>query len=106
VTEMPEGMNLESELIAAFGRVIHQDHPNPGRTNCPAGAALRDLALQPERFQSTATLAHIRRCAPCLDELKRLRASIHNNNEGWCSLSMRKGKPGLTTCKIRSESRP
>jgi len=79
MTEMSEEMDLEEELIGAFGRVVHQDHPNPGRTNCPAGAALRDLALQPEKFGSTATLAHIRRCAPCLGELKRLRAKMLNN---------------------------
>jgi hypothetical protein len=76
---MSEEMKLEKELIGAFDRVVHQDHPNPGRTNCPAGTTLRDLALLPEKFGSTATLAHIRRCAPCLGELKRLRASIHNN---------------------------
>jgi len=75
---MSEEMDFEKELVDAFDRVVHQDHPNPCRANCPAGTTLRDLALQPQKFGSTATLAHIRRCAPCLDELKRLRASIHN----------------------------
>lgn len=72
-------MNFENELIDAFDRVVHQDHPNPGRANCPGGTVLRELASQPERFRSASTLGHIRHCAPCLDELKRLRASIHNN---------------------------
>jgi hypothetical protein len=80
VAEVSAKIDLEKELIDALDRVVHQDLPNPGRTNCPGGTVLRDLALQPETFRSAATVAHIGRCAPCLDELKRLRASIHNHN--------------------------
>lgn len=76
---MHEEGNVEKQLIDAFNRVVHQDHPNPNRVNCPGIAALRELASQPEQFRSTSILAHITHCAPCLDDLKRLRASIQNN---------------------------
>jgi len=76
---MHEEGNVEKQLIDAFDRVVHQDHHNPNRVNCPAIAALRELASQPEQLRSVSILAHITLCAPCLDELKELRASIQNN---------------------------
>jgi hypothetical protein len=76
---MREETNIETQLIDAFNRVAHQDHPNPNRVNCPGIAALRELASQPEQLRSASILAHIGHCAPCVDELKGLRASILNN---------------------------
>ena len=66
-------MNLENELFDAFDRVVHQDYPNLRRINCPEPSALRKLAAEPEAVHSASTLAHIRHCAPCFDELKELR---------------------------------
>jgi hypothetical protein len=63
-------MNLEKELFDAFDRVVHQDYPNPRRINCPGYPALRKLAAEPEAVYFPSTLAHIRQCAPCFDELR------------------------------------
>jgi len=79
IPKMREELSLEKQLIDAFDRVVHQDHANPGRANCPGGEALRTLAFEPEGSRSASILAHITHCAPCLDELKELRASIQNN---------------------------
>jgi len=76
---MHEEGKVEKQLIDAFNRVVRRDHPNPSRTHCPGVAALRELACQPEELPSASILAHIGHCAPCLDELKGLRASIQNN---------------------------
>ena len=66
-------MNLEEELFDAFDRVVHQDHPNPHRINCPGTSALQKLAIEPVASRSSSVLAHIRQCAPCFDELRELR---------------------------------
>jgi len=66
-------MNLENELFDAFDTVVHQDYPNPQRINCPGHSILRKLAAEPEAAHSASTLAHIRQCAPCFEELKELR---------------------------------
>jgi hypothetical protein len=66
-------MNLEIQLLHAFDRVVHQDYPNPQRINCPGPSALRKLATEPEAIHSASTLAHLRQCAPCFDELRELR---------------------------------
>jgi hypothetical protein len=66
-------MNLEEELLEAFDRVVHQDHPNPHRIDCPSTSALQQLAGELAAAQSASVLAHIRQCAPCFDELKELR---------------------------------
>lgn len=76
---MREEVNLEKELIDAFDRVAHQDYANPSRANCPGIGALRELAFQPEQARSVSILGHFGHCAPCLDELKRLRASVRDN---------------------------
>jgi hypothetical protein len=65
-------MNLEKELFDMFDRVVHQDYPNPKRINCPGSPALAKLAAEPT-LHSASILAHIRQCAPCFDELRKLR---------------------------------
>ena len=63
------------DLIAAFGRRVHEEHPNPKRVGCPGWPALSRLATQPEALGTDSILDHVRRCAACLDELKNLRMS-------------------------------
>lgn len=65
-------MHLEKELWDAFDRVMHQDHPNPHRINCPGTSTLQRLAIEPIAVQSPSVLAHVRQCAPCFDELREL----------------------------------
>jgi len=67
------GMDSEKELIDAFDRFVHKEFPNPQRIDCPPKDVLLALAQQSESTQLTATLAHIRQCAPCFDELRELR---------------------------------
>jgi hypothetical protein len=66
-------MHSEKELLDAFDRVVHEDFPNPQRIACPGREFLLKLAQQPADTQLAHLLAHIRRCAPCFDELKELR---------------------------------
>jgi len=66
-------MDLEIELFDAFDRVVHEDHPNPERVNCPEHSALQKLAAEPEAVRSSSIFVHIRQCAPCFDELRELR---------------------------------
>ena len=75
---MMEPMNLENELLDAFDRVVHQDYPNPQRVNCPGRFALQKLAAEPDAVPAS-TLAHISQCAPCFDELKKLRRQTHRH---------------------------
>ena len=84
---MHEEGNVEKQLIDAFNRVVHRDYPNPSRTHCPGIASLRKLASQPEQFRAVSILAHITHCAPCLDELEELRASIQSNRS-YCPVSI------------------
>ena len=63
------------DLIAAFGRRVQEEHPNPERIGCPGRPALTRLATQPRGSESGAILDHIRECASCLDELRDLRRS-------------------------------
>ncbi|MBI3477361.1 MAG: hypothetical protein HY010_16635 [Acidobacteria bacterium] len=63
------------DLITAFDRAVHEDHPNPERANCPGLAALMSLANEPGNIHTEAILCHVRQCAACLDELKKLRTS-------------------------------
>jgi hypothetical protein len=60
-------------LIAAFGRRIHEEHPNPERVGCPGRAALTRLAMEPEALAPDSILGHVRHCAACLDDLRDLR---------------------------------
>jgi hypothetical protein len=66
-------MDSEKELLDAFDRVVHEDFPNPQRIACPGRDVLLKLAQQAADAQLADLLAHIRRCAPCFDELKELR---------------------------------
>jgi len=66
-------MDSEKELLDAFDRVVHEDFPNPQRIACPGREVLLKLAQQSADTQLDHLLAHIRQCAPCLDELKELR---------------------------------
>jgi hypothetical protein len=66
-------MNLEIELFDAIDRVVHQDYPNPRGIDCPGHFILQKLAAEPGVAHSVSTLAHIRHCAPCFDELRELR---------------------------------
>jgi hypothetical protein len=63
----------EQELIQAFDRVLHADHPNPERIGCPGTEVLERVATSLE-FSSASILEHLGRCAPCVDELKALRS--------------------------------
>ncbi len=68
-------MDLAKELLDAFDRAVHEDFPNPQRIDCPGREVLLKLAQQPADAQLSHLLDHIRRCAPCFDELKDLRLS-------------------------------
>jgi hypothetical protein len=70
-------MDLEKELLDALDRVLHEDFPNPQRIDCPGRAVLMKFAQRPADIQFAYVLAHLRRCAPCLDELKQLRRMQH-----------------------------
>ena len=71
-------MNLEKELLDAFDRVVHQDHPNAQRIGCPGHSVLQKLATEPETVSAASALAHIRQCAPCFDELRELRRKLQH----------------------------
>jgi hypothetical protein len=64
------------DLIAAFDRTVHEDHPNPERVGCPGPSALTAFARESEPLGSDSLLEHVRNCAACLDELKKLRLAI------------------------------
>jgi hypothetical protein len=66
-------MGSEKELLESFELIIHQDFPNPQRIGCPGHKALLRLAEGSGHIQQTRLLAHVRRCAPCFDELKEMR---------------------------------
>jgi len=69
------------DLIAAFGRRVRKEHPNPKRVGCPGRPALTRVATQPEALGTDSILDHVRRCAACLDELKNLRMSSKRVND-------------------------
>ena len=71
-------MDLEKELLDAFDRVLHEDFPNPQRIDCPEHQVLLKLAQQPSDAQLSHLVDHVRRCAPCFDELKELRRKARN----------------------------
>ena len=64
------------ELIAAFGRWVHGEHPNPERVGCPGRNAMIRLAKEPGVFDADSLLDHILKCAACVDELRDLRRQI------------------------------
>jgi len=61
------------DLIAAFDRLVHAEHPNPQRVGCPGPTALASLAKDPGTLETEPILDHVRQCAACLDELRNLR---------------------------------
>lgn len=68
-------MNSEKDLMDAFEYVVHRDFPNPERVGCPGREVLAQLASLPWDSKLSHLLAHIRKCAPCFDELKQIRQS-------------------------------
>jgi hypothetical protein len=72
-------MDSEKELLDAFEEVIHKDFPNSQRLDCPGRDVLLKLAQWPADAQLARSLAHIRECAPCFDELKELRQKKANS---------------------------
>ncbi len=64
------------DLIAAFGRQVHEEHPNPERVGCPGRPALTGLAAQEEALAPGSIVDHVRQCAACLDELREIRMSM------------------------------
>jgi len=70
-------MNREQEfeeLVAAFGRHLHEAHANPDRVGCPEQATLIALAADPKSGEKFASvLDHLCHCAPCLEGLAKLR---------------------------------
>jgi hypothetical protein len=64
------------DLMTAFDRAVHEDHPNPERVGCPGRPALTMLAEESMARRSDSVLEHIRNCAACLDEFKELRLTI------------------------------
>ena len=75
-------MDLEKELLDAFDRVLHEDFPNPQRIDCPGRQVLLKLAQQPADAQLSHLVDHIRRCAPCFDELTELRRKAQSDSPG------------------------
>jgi hypothetical protein len=68
-------MDSEKDLIDTFENVVHRDFPNPGRVGCPGHEVLAQLARLPSDIELSQLLAHVRKCAPCFDELRDLRKS-------------------------------
>jgi len=64
------------DFIAAFDRLVHEERPNPDRIGCPGLPALTTLANESVLLPSDSVLDHIRNCAICLDELRKLRLTI------------------------------
>ncbi len=66
------------DLISAFDRLVHHEHPNPERVGCPGPPALARLARELRSMGTNSILDHVRQCAACLDELKELPTSSKN----------------------------
>jgi len=69
------------DLITAFGRRMHEGHPNPERVGCPRKHALTTLATDPEAIGLDSIFDHVRQCAACLDELRALRQSRKGSHQ-------------------------
>lgn len=66
----------EAELLEAFDRWIHKEHPNPERKGCPGRDKLLALAKARTKFEDQYTLDHIGVCAACLDELREIKQEL------------------------------
>ena len=73
-------MDSEKELLDAFEMTIHEDFPNPARLDCPGHEALLQLAEAPASIELTHLLVHIRQCALCFDELKKVRRKARSQS--------------------------
>jgi hypothetical protein len=67
---------MERELIPVFDDVLHSDYRNPERIECPGTGVLKKLVISPKKFAFESTLRHLGRCAPCVDDLKKLRLKV------------------------------
>ena len=72
---MDKEMDKERDLIEAFESLVHNKFPNPECKGCPGRELLEQLAHRPSDAEFSHLLAHIRNCAPCFDDLKKLRQS-------------------------------
>ena len=66
-------MDIEKDLIDAFESVVRRDFPNPERVGCLGTEVLAQFARRPSDTHLSHVLTHLRRCAPCFNELKELR---------------------------------
>jgi hypothetical protein len=65
-------MDREKDLIDAFETMVHEEFANPERIGCSGRDSLVRLASSLGNPEFVTILAHIRQCAPCFDELKKL----------------------------------
>lgn len=68
-------MDNETDLIEAFERVMHQDFQNPQRIGCLGPDALVTFAAHPGDPGFRTFLEHVTQCAPCFNQLKKLRGT-------------------------------
>jgi hypothetical protein len=66
-------MDIEKDLIDAFETLLHRDFPNRERIGCPGHDALTKFAARAGDPDVSMLLEHVRQCAPCFSELKKLR---------------------------------
>lgn len=69
----------EAELLEAFDRWIHEQHPNPERIGCPGRETLVALVLAKSKFEDEYSLDHIGHCGACLDELLAIKLEFANS---------------------------
>jgi hypothetical protein len=69
-------MDIEKDLIDTFESLVRRDFPNPGRIGCPGHDALARFAARPGDPEISMLLEHVTQCAPCFDELKKLRGKV------------------------------
>jgi hypothetical protein len=65
-----------SRLQREYQRAVSAEYPNPGRKDCPAPEALRDLAermVLREDLQKDLRWKHAIQCGPCYQEYITLR---------------------------------
>ena len=56
----------EKRILAALGRGLLQEYPNPGRVGCPRSGVVRDIAFHKLPLaQAEPWLDHLSSCSPC-----------------------------------------
>jgi hypothetical protein len=65
-------MATEKDLIGAFESLVRRDFPNPQRVGCPGSEDLARFVARPSVPEFSLLLEHVRQCAPCFAELKKL----------------------------------